>query len=359
MKKRKNILITLLVILIIILFAEGITGFILNKTFDNKQCPEPTENIALRNNNNEEYNITYEELPNDIIVHNGYYIIWTFFGILLNFLWLGIPIIIIVIGSIINIIKILIAKKRNNKDKIQKAKKSIKRKFIVSIIIFLSVSIIKSIGYRITEKITEYNKYHYKCLFDINAAGCGILSSDKPIIYIYPTTDIEMTVKLGNKDYITVSYPKYIDEWKVLAKPNGDLIDLDTGRKLYSLYYENTNVINFDGKEDGFVVKGEDSAQFLEEKLEILGLNEREAEEFIIYWLPKLEANKFNYIRFATMDEINQNMPLEFSTNPDTLIRVLMTFKGLDKPIEVKEQTLNKVIRRGFTIVEWGGSEIK
>ena len=35
---------------------------------------------------------------------------------------------------------------------------------------------------------------------------------------------------------------------------------------------------------EGFVVKGEDSAAFLEEKLEILGLNYKEAEEFIIYW---------------------------------------------------------------------------
>ena len=41
-----------------------------------------------------------------------------------------------------------------------------------------------------------------------------------------------------------------------------------------------------------------------EEKLAILGLNEREAEEFIIYWLPKLESNKYNYIRFATEEEI-------------------------------------------------------
>ena len=34
----------------------------------------------------------------------------------------------------------------------------------------------------------------------------------------------------------------------------------------------------------------------LEEKLAILGLTERESEEFIVYWLPKLEKNKYNYI---------------------------------------------------------------
>ena len=112
-------------------------------------------------------------------------------------------------------------------------------------------------------------------------------------------------------------------------------------------------------KEDGFVVKGKDSIKFLEEKLEILGLNERESEEFIVYWLPKLEANKYNYIRFETIEEIEEDMPLIINPVPDTMIRIVMNFKGLDKPINVKEQKLTTPIREGFTIVEWGGTEIK
>ena len=110
---------------------------------------------------------------------------------------------------------------------------------------------------------------------------------------------------------------------------------------------------------DGFIVEGSDVAEFLEEKLAILGLTERESEEFIIYWLPKLEANKYNYIRFATLDEINENMPLEINPNPDTIIRVLMTFKGLENPIDVEEQKLITPERTGFVAVEWGGTEIK
>lgn len=110
---------------------------------------------------------------------------------------------------------------------------------------------------------------------------------------------------------------------------------------------------------DGFVVKGEDSAAFLEEKLEVLGLNYKEAEEFIIYWLPKLEANKYNYIRFATLEEIEENMPLSVSGNPDSVIRVIMEYKGLEQPIKVKEQNLTTPERTGFTVVEWGGMELK
>ena len=180
----------------------------------------------------------------------------------------------------------------------------------------------------------------------------------KPVIYLYPEKECNINVKLGKPENITCTYPKYKDSWNVLAKPNGDLVDLSTGRKLYSLYWEGINTVkpNF---ETGFVVKGEDSAKFLEEKLDILGLNEKEAEEFIIYWLPKLEANSYNFIRFQSMEEINENMPLIITPEPETLIRVVMEWKGLDKPINVKEQSLQKVERKGYTAVEWGGTEIK
>ena len=182
---------------------------------------------------------------------------------------------------------------------------------------------------------------------------------DKPIIYLYPTEETKVAVELRNQGNITCSYPQYANGWNVLAKPNGDLINLDNNRNLYSLYYESENVVNFKIENDGFIVKGNEVANFLEEKLVILGLNERETEEFIIYWLPKLENNKYNYIRFATMDEINENMPLEINPNPDTIIRVLMTFKGLENPIDVQEQQLETQTRTGFIAVEWGGTEIK
>lgn len=179
----------------------------------------------------------------------------------------------------------------------------------------------------------------------------------KPIIYIYPENEQKVTVKLLNEENITHSYPKYVDEWNVLAKPNGDLVDLDTGRILYALYWEGKDIENRVQKE-GFIVKGEETISFLEEKLAILGLTEREANEFIIYWLPKLENNKYNYIRFQTIEEINEYMPLEITPTPDTLIRVIMEYKPLNRKIKVNEQILTTPKRNGFVVVEWGGTEI-
>lgn len=217
-------------------------------------------------------------------------------------------------------------------------------------------------------KGTEYNINKKYLVFD-HIGGYNSLKSwyrigtmtsiAKPIIYLYPTEDTEISVKLLKDEDLTCSYPKYKDKWKVLAQPNGNLKDLDTNRQLYSLYYESKSNSEFKVESEGFVIKGVDTIKFLEEKLAILGLTERETEEFIIYWLPKLEANKYNYIRFATTDEINKNMPLEINPSPDTIIRVLMIFKGLDNPIEVQEQQLTTPERKGFVAVEWGGTEIK
>ena len=185
-----------------------------------------------------------------------------------------------------------------------------------------------------------------------------ILVVAKPIIYLYPEKDEEIEVYLGYKDKITTSYPKYINGWKVLAKPNGDLKDLKTNKSLYSLYYESENAHEFKVEKEGFCIEGEKTAEFLEKELAKLGLTEREAEEFIIYWLPRLEKNKYNYIRFATREEINKNMPLEITPKPDTEIRVLMVFKGLNNKIDVKEQQVITPKRDGFVAVEWGGVEI-
>ncbi len=182
-------------------------------------------------------------------------------------------------------------------------------------------------------------------------------SAAKPIIYIYPEKDTKVKIKVKKPKKLTCTYPKYNDGWNVLAKPNGDLIDLKTNRNLYALYWEGINTVRPNFKE-GFIVEGEKVSEFLEEKLEILGLNEREAEEFIIYWLPLMEKNKYNYIRFETLDEINKNMELEIDPKPETLIRINMEFKGIIRPFNIVEQKLEKVERKGYTVVEWGGTKL-
>lgn len=203
------------------------------------------------------------------------------------------------------------------------------------------------------EPLSNPSPFPTEC--DENPAYCW--TTDKPLIYLYPEETTKVTVTLGNPDLLTHTYPKYNGSWSVLAEPSGDLTDLATGRRLYGLYWEGSQA-PAQTKNTGFVIKGEETVTFLEEKLRILGLTDREANEFIIYWLPKLESNPYNYIRFATIDEINAYMPLNITPQPDSIIRVIMEYTPLEEPIPVQEQILTTPERRGFTVVEWGGSLI-
>lgn len=266
-------------------------------------------------------------------------------------------------------------KELNNNENAKEHKREMKVKVWVLIIIFIVFVILGLVfenrimrdGCEDSSNIQDINNANIQntntTINDIINNGKRFLDGGdsidfKPIIYLYPQKETELSVKLGKPENLTCSYPKYENGWNVIAKPDGTLIDTDTGRGLYALYWEGINTRKAEIKE-GFVVKREDTIKFLEEKLEILGLNERESEEFIVYWLPKLQENEYNYIRFASMEEINEDMPLEFSVEPDTLIRVLMEFKGLDEYIEVSEQKLETPSRDGFVVVEWGGTELK
>lgn len=244
----------------------------------------------------------------------------------------------------------------NNLNEKNKEKNKGKRLWIIFIIVFIIICIGTAALYIAAHIIAEQDNCTQKPYYNPEYPSIDA----KPIIYIYPTKTIDVKVKLGEPQNLICTYPKYAKEgWNITAQPDGTLTDKITGRKLYSLYWEGKDKEEFKVEKEGFCVEREKTAEFLEKKLNILGLNYKEQEEFIVYWLPKLEANKYNYIRFATMEEIEKNMPLEVSPAPDTLIRVLMAWKGLDEQVQVEEQQLTKIERNGYTVVEWGGTEIK
>lgn len=182
----------------------------------------------------------------------------------------------------------------------------------------------------------------------------------KPIIYIYPTKTTKVNVKLSHPERILVDYPDYRNGWTVTARPDGTLTTTE-GKKLYALYYESKNIKDYSSAklDEGFVVSKDNIENFLDQKLTILGLNFKEREEFITYWANELEKSPYAYIRFQTTDEIERNMGLKVTPQPDTTIRIIMEYKNLQQKIKVKEQKLQQVERKGFTVVEWGGTEIK
>lgn len=178
----------------------------------------------------------------------------------------------------------------------------------------------------------------------------------KPVIYLYPEKETEVSVNVDLKGEFTSTYPAYQDGWKVVAQPDGTLTDLNTGREYYCLFWEGTSDAEYD-LSAGFVVSGEETAAFLENALDELGLSEKEANEFLIYWLPRMEENAYNLISFQE-GSYTDNAALHVTPTPDTVLRVFMAWKGLDSPVDVQPQTLKSVTRSGFTVVEWGGAEV-
>jgi hypothetical protein len=53
-----------------------------------------------------------------------------------------------------------------------------------------------------------------------------------------------------------------------------------------------------------------------------------------------MENNEYNLIRFETESEQDENMPLNITPKPDTVIRVMMDWKAIDEPIDIPEQEL-------------------
>ena len=176
----------------------------------------------------------------------------------------------------------------------------------------------------------------------------------KPVIYLYPEEDTVASVSLEFDGEITCSYPAYGGNgWQnFTASPDGTLTFPD-GNRYYALSWEGRGGGSFDMTE-GFCVKGSDTAEFLADVLPRLGLSFREANEFIIYWLPVLEANAYNLISFP-VEEYSEAVKLTVEPEPDTVIRVYMVYKPLEEPVEIAPQEIVTPAREGVTVVEWGG----
>ena len=187
----------------------------------------------------------------------------------------------------------------------------------------------------------------------LGGSGAGV--DDKPVIYLYPETPTEVSVKLTLDGELTCTYPAYGEGWNnFTAHPDGTLVGPD-GKSYYCLYWEGKQNTEWDFSR-GFCVKGSDTAVFLEWALAEQGLTPREANEFIIYWLPRMEGSPYNVISFQTT-AYTDTAVLDVTPAPDPLIRVFMAWYPSEEAVEMEAQAFETVERRGFTAVEWGGSE--
>ena len=191
---------------------------------------------------------------------------------------------------------------------------------------------------------------------EIYISDNAIQQPEKPIIYLYPELPTVCSVKLLLNGVLTATYPSYENGWdNFTAYPDGTLVFPD-GKEYYALFWEGIQNTAYDFTK-GFCVKGEDTTEFLEWALLKLGLTSREANEFIIYWAPRMQSNPYNVISFQ-YEAYTDGAELEISPSPDSLLRVFMAYYSSNEKVDIESQELCGFERRGFTVVEWGGAEI-
>ena len=180
----------------------------------------------------------------------------------------------------------------------------------------------------------------------------------KPVIYLYPEVPTVCSVEVGFDGKLTCTYPTHgANGWEnFTAHPDGTLVFPD-GKEYYALYWEGVQNAKWDFS-SGYCVRGEDTAAFLEWALAQQGLTQREANEFIIYWLPLMQENPYNVISFQT-DAYTDGVALDIVPAPDSLLRVFMAYYPADTMVDIQPQTFEGFVREGFTVVEWGGSQSK
>lgn len=187
-----------------------------------------------------------------------------------------------------------------------------------------------------------------------------IMTEDKPVIYLYPPQTTHVSVKLDLKGELLFTYPAYNKGWEVEAQPDGTLTQKE---QTYSyLFWEGKSEIKkTDIKtEEGFVVSTNELLSFFEKNLQLMGLSSKEKQDFITYWYPRMSQHQKHYIHFLFNNEFATYAHLDIKPKPDNVFRVFMVWDPLEEGQQpkVKQQLIPQASRKGFTVIEWGGTEV-
>ncbi len=183
----------------------------------------------------------------------------------------------------------------------------------------------------------------------IPQAECG-----KPVIYLYPKTATDVSVKIEPVGGLSKSEPEYNNGWNVTATPQGVLKEIGTGITYPYLFWEGSGGI-YKTPEKGFVTSASNVHNFLVEKLTKLGLNKKEQSDFMEFWEPRMTGAPYFFVTFLGNKDMDAIAPLTISPKPDSVIRILMDFTPLQKNISIQGYDIHTPERNGFTVVEWGG----
>jgi hypothetical protein len=178
----------------------------------------------------------------------------------------------------------------------------------------------------------------------------------KPAIYLYPKQKSFINVKVNTVGKMILTIPKYpVEGWSVLANPDGKINHIE-GDFDYLYYEAEIPDEKIEIPQKGFVKKLIEVEGLLKKILPQAGLNEKETNQFISYWLEVLPKEvPYYFIGIVSTQNLDQLASLEITPSPNKIIRVTIYFQALEGPINVEEPIIDTPKRGGFTVVEWGG----
>lgn len=211
-----------------------------------------------------------------------------------------------------------------------------------------------------TDEIEIKNQHSIAILVHLHSNEL-MIESDKPVIYLYPETATQITLQLNYNGKLNFTYPEIKNNtWKINANPDGTI---EANNKLYNyLFWEgemNANAVQTNIKE-GSVVDSKNLISFFESNLTAMGMNTKESADFITYWAPRMMKNEKNYIYFMLTNDYDKIASMNVTPKPDNQLRIYMIWTEItsETVVDFKPQSFPQFKREGFTLVEWGGSEI-
>ena len=202
------------------------------------------------------------------------------------------------------------------------------------------------------------------------------LRGGKPVILLYDNEkkeNEEVSIKLTLNEAMNIGatypQPSYVNEttptqkeyeWKGTYSSNGN----EDACKI-TIYNKQYDYIFWEGpciKEDQFngEIIGIQSDKFEEELdllLEKLGLNERERNDFIVYWLTKLSGRKGHKVTICNEKYDNEIAKLSVS-NYSQMLRVMLKFEEISSEevhhLKGIESIQKKQRPTGKYVIEWG-----
>lgn len=202
---------------------------------------------------------------------------------------------------------------------------------------------------------------HYTCInlmegdlnLDVDAcAGVACL----PNIYLYPERPMEVFVSLHFEDgaYLIANAPAFESppSWRVEISTDGTIQGVDHHFLFYEAYVGLPSFLK-----RGWVVPPHGFLDWATSTLSHLGWNEREIEDFLKAWWPRLDENRTFLVYLIPPDWVASRVDLSITPQPDEIVRHWFYIERVDHKREHRDMQppyISKPQRRGFSVLEWG-----